>query len=244
MTIQQLTSNQPAVDISREHDTGVPISEAVLTQLAAEFFSSLPKQNAQGLNLDLPEYGIAHQPQTKDPIAALSGRIPAVVQQTSLSPDAARHYVDPTLDHPERRAISSAPIIGGASNPDPSSLLNRIHLPSNVNEVPSITPSTGSFPTQNLITEQHSFYFLDISQPELSNTSVPHTDVLRNPYAFDSYHVTDDHQLKGLLQDRNDKPATAESAYYFIQSPQIENARHHTDLQIPLTQQNYQPLNY
>ena len=42
MTIQQLTSNQPTADIA----SGVPdapISESVIAQLAAEFFSALPR---------------------------------------------------------------------------------------------------------------------------------------------------------------------------------------------------------
>ena len=44
MTIQQLTSNQPTADISSSAPDA-PISESVIAQLAAEFFSALPKQN-------------------------------------------------------------------------------------------------------------------------------------------------------------------------------------------------------
>ena len=241
MTIQQLTSNQPSSDVT-DHVAEAPISESVIAQLAAEFFSALPKQNPHGLNLDLPEHatGISHPPQPKDPIAALSGRIPAVLQQTSLNPDSARRLTDPTSDHPERRALASAPVIGGANNPDPSALLNRIHLPSGASDTP--TPSVNQPAFQNSASAQSAFYFLDIPKPEATQAS-PQTDTLRNPFAFDDYHVIDDHQLKGLLVDRNDKPATTESAYYFTQStPSLEQAHVSQDLQIPTTPQNYQPI--
>jgi cysteine desulfurase/selenocysteine lyase len=88
---------------------------------------------------------------------------------------------------------------------------------------------------------------LDLPHPEVAsaqtvNTNVAQTDVLKNPYAFDDYHVTDDQQLKSVLQDRNDKPATAASGYYFLQSPTIEAVRPHSDVQIPANAQNYQPI--
>ena len=46
MTIQQLTSNQPTADIS-SGAPDAPISESLITQLAAEFFSALPKQSLE-----------------------------------------------------------------------------------------------------------------------------------------------------------------------------------------------------
>ena len=244
MTIQQLTSNQPTADIA-SGVTDAPISESVITQLAAEFFSALPKQNPQGFNFDLP----SHQPQPKDPIAALSGRIPAIVQQANLNPDSTRHFIEPTADHPERRILSSAPIIGGANTPDPLAATHGLDLsfsptnlaPSPVNQQPVSTPDLS--PSSH----QSNYYFLDLPKPEVVNPQTGNShpaqvDVLKNPYAFDNFHVTDDHQLRGVLQDRNDKPATAESGYYFLQSPTIETARPHSDLQIPTTQHNYQPI--
>ena len=88
---------------------------------------------------------------------------------------------------------------------------------------------------------------MDLPHPEVTsaqtvNTNAAQTDVLKNPYAFDHYHVTDDQQLKSVLQDRNDKPATAASGYYFLQSPTIEAVRPHSDVQIPANAQNYQPI--
>ncbi|MDN5417845.1 MAG: cysteine desulfurase [Acinetobacter sp.] len=249
MTIQQLTSNQSTPDISSDHIADAPISESVIAQLAAEFFSALPKQNPQGFNFDIPgqrSQGISHQPQPKDPITALSGRIPAIVQQANLNPDSTHHYVEPTADHPERRILSSSPIVGGANTPDPFAVGQKLDLSLNPTQITQQTaPSnlTTTAPHQ----AQSSYYFLDLPHPEVTsaqtvNTNAAQTDVLKNPYAFDHYHVTDDQQLKSVLQDRNDKPATAASGYYFLQSPTIEAVRPHSDVQIPANAQNYQPI--
>ena len=237
MTIQQLTSNQPTVDIS-SGAPDAPISESLITQLAAEFFSALPKQNPQGFNFDLP----SHQPQPRDPIAALSGRVPAIVQQTNLNPASTQHFMEPTSDHPERRILSSAPVIGGANTPDPLAATHGLDLlftPSAV--VQQAAPATTSSNAQS------SYYFLDLPKPDVVNPQTVNTqsaqvDVLKNPYAFDNFHVTDDHQLRSVLQDRNDKPATAESGYYFLQSPTVETAHPHSNLQIPAKTQNDQPI--
>ena len=119
MTIHQPTSNPlgqlpagPSLDIPVQN---AGLDESVLNKMAAEFFSALPGQSPQGFNFDVP----AHQPQPKDPVLALAGRIPGVVQQHSLNPDLSKHYVNPAADHPERRLLSSAPIVGGAHTPDP-----------------------------------------------------------------------------------------------------------------------------
>lgn len=237
MTIQQLTSNRPKVDISSSAPDA-PISESLITQLAAEFFSALPKQNPQGFNFDLPN----HPPQPRDPIAALSGRLPAVLQQTNLNPASTQHFMEPTADHPERRFLSSAPVIGGANTPDPLAATHGLDLlftPSAV--VQQAAPATTSSNAQS------SYYFLDLPKPDAVspqtvNTQSAQVDVLKNPYAFDNHHVTDDHQLRSVLQDRNDKPATAESGYYFLQSPTVGTARPHSNLQIPAKMQNDQPI--
>ncbi|WP_296279310.1 family 2A encapsulin nanocompartment cargo protein cysteine desulfurase [uncultured Acinetobacter sp.] len=259
MTIQQLTNNPNSTD-SASAIGDAPFSESLITQLAAEFFSALPKPNSQGLNLDLPVHAtqsIAHPPQPKDPVAALSGRIPAIVQQSNLNPNSAQHYIEPTADHPERRILSSSPVIGGAQNPDPSALLNRLHIPStqhapstlrdrsvgdNDSEVQSANPSINTqLPLQNHTTGQSNYYFLDIPQPEQSHLNIQ-TAQPHNPVTFDHYHVIDDHQLKALLKDRNDKPATTASGYYFADSASFNQTQRHNDLQIPATQQSYQPI--
>lgn len=264
MTIQQHTNNLNPTD-SASAIADAPFSESVMTQLAAAFFSALPKPNSQGLNLDLPEHtnqGISHPPQPKDPLAALSGRIPAIVQQSNLNPNSAQHYIEPTADHPERRILSSTPVIGGAHNPDPSALLNRLHIPSthhapstvsdrSHSEVQSVNPSINTqVPLQNHTTGQSNYYFLNIPQPEPTylniqtapSPNLPSVDDYADNYHVDHYHVIQDHQLKGLLKDRNDKPATTASGYYFADSASFNQTQLDKHLQIPATQQNYQPI--
>lgn len=208
----------------------------------------MPQQNAQGFNFEITEHGqgITHQPQPKDPIAALTGRIPAIVEQTNLNPNSTQHFIEPTADHPERRILSSAPVIGGANTPDPLMAVNRLDL--SLNSAPfSQHSAPTSIPVSSPAQASSGFYFLDLQKPNAVNQQTVQTrsaqsDVLKNPYAFDDYHFSQDHQLKSALQDRNDKPATAESGYYFLQSPTVETTRPHSDLQIPTTAQNYQPI--
>ncbi|MFT0694656.1 family 2A encapsulin nanocompartment cargo protein cysteine desulfurase [Acinetobacter bereziniae] len=238
MTIQQPTNNSSAAT------QDAPIHESVITQLANELFAALPQQKKQALNFELPDQvlGQSHTPQPKDPIAALSGRIPAIVQQAHLNPKSTQHYVEPTTDHPERRTLSSAPIIGGAHTPDPFTVTPDWNLALNsTSALPSTPPATSATPSQS------AFYFLDFAQNESVDAenlqhNISQTKGIKNPYAFDDYHVTNDHHLKSTIEDRNDKPATTESGYYFLQSPTIESVRPHSDKQIPTQSQNYQPL--
>lgn len=268
MTIQQPTNNINPTD-SASAIADAPFSESVMTQLAAAFFSALPKHNPQGLNLDLPEYanqGISHPPQPKDPVAALSGRIPAIVQQSNLNPNLAQHYIEPTADHPERRVLSSSPVIGGAHHPDPSALLNRLDIPSTNSELKSISPlnSQGLVPklqrpnSQNATTGSSDYYFLDITKPtttDLNTQTTPSSEPFPvdgyfnndfngpfDTFHTDQYHVIQDHQLKGLLKDRNDKPATTESGYYFAEYSKFDQSQQHQDVQIPITRHNDQPI--
>lgn len=263
MTIQQHTNNKNPTD-SASAIADAPFSESVMTQLAAAFFSALPKHNPQGLNLNLPEHanqGISHPPQPKDPVAALSGRIPAIVQQSNLNPNSNQHYIEPTADHPERRILSSTPVIGGAHNPDPSALLNRLHISSNSSALKSLNPlhSKGLVQnSQNVTTGSSDYYFLDIPKPEATDLNIQ-TTPSPNPFSndgyfdnyfhshfnndhVDNYHVIQDHQLKGLLKDRNDKPATIESAYYFVDPSNFNPSQQHQDVQIPTAQHNHQPI--
>ena len=242
MTIQQPINNS-ALHLSHD-DVVVPnnaslFDEKILNQLAAEFFSAQAVQNPQGFNFDLPNQApsITHAPQPKDPFLALAGRIPSVAQQSQLNPSVNQHYVDPTSDHPERRIISSAPIVGGAKTPDPLGAIQDLNLsllgqPQGIpNQVPKANPSA--------------FYFLDFDAPQTtSSLQQAHTEQRRNPYAFDDFHVVDDHQLKSILKDRSDKPATPESAFYFLNQPVVDSGyssvKH--DAQIALHHQAYQPL--
>jgi cysteine desulfurase / selenocysteine lyase len=243
MTIQQPTNNSSLNDINVPDQA--PFNESLIAQLANELFTVLPQHRERAFNFELPDQstsGISHQPQPKDPIAALSGRIPAVVQQIQLNPNSAQHYVEPTADHPERRILSSSPVIGGAHTPDP--FITAPDLDLSLNSTSAIPAKKAS---QTSSAPNSGFYFLDLPQAETVNAQSPEynfdqTGGIKNPYAYDAYHVTDDHHLKGTIKDRHNKPATTESGYYFLQSPSIETARPHSDVQIPTQTQHYQPL--
>lgn len=247
MTIQPLTNN-PVTSKIIDHRGDAPISETSLAQLAAEFFSVIPKQSPHGFNFELPDRDaqspITHPPQPKDPFLALAGRVPAIAQQLQINPNSAQHYVEPTADHPERRILSSAPMIGGAQIPDP--LASLYH--SNTGGISSSTPANTVDNTANNLGNSsaiHSpspFYFLDFTQPETGVSATPSLDKARNPYSFDTYHVADDHHSKGAVQNRNDKPQTAESAFYFLDTPNIETTRTPHELQTPRIAENFQPL--
>lgn len=270
MTIHRPTNN-PLATLPTGAEFDVPVQNAgldvsVLNQLAAEFFSALPNQhqNTHGFNFDLP----SHQPQPKDPVLALAGRIPSVAQQLDLNPSSAKHYVDPTADHPERRLASSAPMIGGAHTPDVFATLKGVDVKAPTEQTPvhlsqNAQPSTAS---------ASPYYFLDFAQPESTHVLPQHRQADVNqttqyqadprktttnapvsvslgqldqdPYAFDEHHVIDDRQLKSILKDRNDKPATTASSFYFLDTPTVDShyspAKH--DAQFPSTAQQYQPL--
>lgn len=244
MTIQQPINNSSVISNTAAQEA--PINESVIAQLANELFAALPEQKKQALNFELPDqaFGQSHPPQPKDPIAALSGRIPAIVQQAHLNPRSTQHYVEPTSDHPERRILSSAPIIGGAHTPDPFTTTPDLDLALNS---ASTRPYRPQALTPSTTPVQSPFYFLDFTQAESEDAekiqhNINQIEGIKNPYAFDDYHVTDDHHLKSLIPDRNDKPATTESGYYFLQSSTIETARSHPDWQIPTQTRNDQPL--
>lgn len=266
MTIHPATNNSSALPSS--HDLGQTpngvIDEVTLTRLAAEFFSALPSQNAHGFNFELPHThahpsidppnpSITHPPQPKDPYAALAGRVPSVANQLSINPDLAKHYVNPTADHPERRILSSAPVIGGAHTPDPFSALHLSSLPHNAigqSQFIDAEPKLAQAPDQHraLQHKQSPFYFLDFEPAQLSSVPVASAlhlnQQIKNPFAFDDYHVLDDHQLKSTLVDKNEKPKSNEFPFYFLNNPVVDSGysaiKH--DAQIPLNSQSYQPL--
>ena len=269
MTIHQPTSNPlgqlptgSSLDLPVQNTGG--LDESVLNQLAAEIFSALPNQSPHGFNFDVP----SHPPQPKDPILALAGRIPSVLQQQNLNPDLSQQYVNPFADHPERRVISSSPIIGGAHTPDPLSAIPRSNQfsPSVPLDPQDVASSTPQLPAAS------PFYFLDfastddhsvpdqirkpathdVNQQHLDHTQITHHAPVsvslgqqsKDPYAYDNYHVINDRQLKSISKDRNDKPANAASSFYFLDRPHVEsgyNAPTHTT-QIPVNATNYQPL--
>lgn len=241
MTIHQATNNPLGqLPTGQTLDLPVqssPLDETVLNQLAAEFFSALPSQNTQGFNFDLP----THQPQPKDPVLALAGRIPSVLQQHSLNPDLSKQLVNPTADYPERRIVSSAPIVGGASTPDPLAALQHINP---LGAVQHLSFDVFSTPEPQL-PQSSSHYFLDFAKEEQKiPVSVSLGQEAKDPYAYDDYHIIDDRQLKSVLKDRNDKPSTSSSSFYFLNQPVVENAYSEKTptAQLPTNPSSYQPL--
>lgn len=241
MTIHQATNNPlgqlptgQALDLPVQ---AAPLDESVLNQLAAEFFSALPNQNPQGFNFDLP----THPPQPKDPILALAGRIPSIVQQQGLNPDISKQYVNPTADHPERRILSSSPFVGGANTPDPLAAIKHVN-PLGASQHLSYDEFSINEPQ---LPQASSHYFLDFAQEDRkAPVSVALGQAAKNPYATDDYHLIDDRQLKSIAKDRNDKPSTSSSSFYFLNQPTVESAysEKKPSTQLPTNSSNYQPL--
>lgn len=279
MTIQPVTNNSPLsstpnLDIDRLPSASV-FDEATLTRLAADFFAALPNQSqanaAQGLNLDLPNQSISHPPQPKDPFLALAGRIPSVTHQQNLNPDSAKHYVSPNSDHPERRIISSAPIIGGAQHPDVLSALAPVqhlsgqhHDTSTLGQTHDYDPATSAHhhiqgdshgrgltesPSfTNAAPEALPFYFLNFDAPQTSTLAAEpsiHQNVqFKDPYAFDDYHLVEDQRIKSALVDKNDKPHSSANGFYFLNDPYVDSAYAPSkhEAQIAATRDNYQTI--
>lgn len=263
MTIQQTTNNSPLSSTPSLDVNSVPshsgLDEATLTCLAAEFFSALPNQTAQGLNFDLPNEPITHPPQPKDPFLGLSGRIPSIAHQQQLNPDFNQQYVSPISDHPERRIASSLPIIGGAHQPDPFSAVlpvqnlaqsNLTQSNNGIENSPTRSPSNTSNHSQaaEWTSEQSPFYFLNLGASE--STSIPVDPFIhsnrqnKNPFAFDDFHIIEDQRIQSASVDKNEKPHSTASGFYFLNDPFVESAYaapKHT-AQIPFPHQSYQPI--
>lgn len=222
MTTQLTTSNLNSRPSGSEVDGVHPPSnfpdEATLSRLASEFFAALPSSgsgHSSGLNLDLPNVGTPpHQPQPAEPLAALSGRAPNIAYEKSLNPEYPEHIPN-YPDYPERRAIVSAPIVGGANLPRPPIEPNfpqAIHSAPNVPVVESSRPSSS---------ETSPFYFLnDFSAPSSSSSEFD----AANFAAAQSFQLPHGDALKSLLQQDAQTSAQAKnnasSGFYFLDLPQ------------------------
>ena len=162
MTTQLTTSNLHGSPTGSEGAGVNPPSnfpdEATLSRLASEFFAALPSSGSShpsGLNLDLPNVGTPpHQPQPAEPLAALSGRAPNIAYEKSLNPEYPEHIPN-YPDYPERRAIASAPVVGGANLPRPPIEPNFPQAIHSAPNVPLVEPSRPS------ASDASSFYFLN-----------------------------------------------------------------------------------
>lgn len=207
---------------------GLP-DESTLSRLAAEFFSALPgaNSNPQGFNFDLPNIGKpSHPPQPSEPLSALAGRAPAVAFSQGLNPEIPAHTPN-AIDYPERRAIASAPVIGGAALPKPPFEPPAPHVAELTPSVPVVAatqiPGTAT---------DSPFYFANygaksFSQPDnggLDNSGLNKADLLDDRVIARSFNLPGDDSLKNLLVDdriQHSAPSSA-SSFYFLDVPRVE----------------------
>ena len=228
MTTQLTTSNLSSTGTGQGGPTGSEVvgvsppsnfpDEATLSRLASEFFAALPSSGSShpsGLNLDLPNVGTPpHQPQPAEPLAALSGRAPNIAYEKSLNPEYPEHIPN-YPDYPERRAIASAPVVGGANLPRPPIEPNFPQAIHSAPNVPLVEPSRPS------ASEASPFYFLnDFAAPGTSSSEFDAASFA----TAQSFQLPHGDALKSLLQQ--DQPSlaqpksTASTGFYFLDLPQ------------------------
>ncbi|MFU8926725.1 family 2A encapsulin nanocompartment cargo protein cysteine desulfurase [Acinetobacter puyangensis] len=224
MTTQLITNNPSSHagvnDVGGVQPPANLPDETTLARLANEFFSTLPNsgQNPSGLNLDLPNVAPPpHPPQPAENVTALSGRVPNIAFQKGLNPELPDHI--PNLpDYPERRAVASAPVIGGANLPKPP---YEPHSPKIAHPQPSIPVVAAEAPRAQT---DSPFYFLNqVSAGSAPSSASPDlNDFSRgNDHGniAQSFHLPYGDDLTSLL--RNDSPQVHtpqnnQSAFYFL----------------------------
>ncbi|WP_130804756.1 family 2A encapsulin nanocompartment cargo protein cysteine desulfurase [Acinetobacter ihumii] len=199
--------------------------EATLSRLASEFFAALPNTGNQpnGLHLDVPNVSTPpHAPQPSEPLAALTGRAPNIAFEKSLNPEYPEHIPN-YPDYPERRAIASAPVIGGANLPKPPF---EPHFPQAIHHEPNVPHIEANVPSMQSVSP---FYFLnDFSAPASSSS-----DFNAEQYATaQSFQLPQGAELRRLLNQQepthrrsdtshlSQKPA--QSQFYFLETPSID----------------------
>lgn len=226
MTTQLTTNNIAGSPNSEVAGISPPANfpdEATLSRLASEFFAALPSSggHSSGLNLDLPNVGTPpHASQPVEPVAALSGRAPNIAYQKSLNPEYPEHIPN-YPDYPERRAIASSPVIGGANLPRPPI---EPHFPQAIHQQPNVPLVSPNVPLNH---EQSSFYFLDdLASPTKSSSDFDVT----NHSTPQSSQLPQGEKLNALLrEDRPNittahQPHTTSSGFYFLDIPKVEQS--------------------
>ncbi|MCH7380288.1 MULTISPECIES: family 2A encapsulin nanocompartment cargo protein cysteine desulfurase [Acinetobacter] len=228
MTTQLTTSNLSSTGTGQGSPTGSEVvgvsppsnfpDEATLSRLASEFFAALPSSGSShpsGLNLDLPNIGTPpHQPQPAEPLAALSGRAPNIAYEKSLNPEYPEHIPN-YPDYPERRAIASAPMVGGANLPRPPIEPN---FPQAIHSAPNVPLVEPSHPSAS---EASPFYFLnDFAAPSTSNSEFDAASFA----TAQSFQLPHGDALKSLLQQDQASSTQPQSpvstGFYFLDLPQ------------------------
>ncbi len=226
MTTQSTINNLSSPSVTPEvigatAPAGFP-DEASIARMANAFFAAWPgaEHTPSGLNLDLlpPIVAPPHTPQPADPIAAFNHRGPNIAYEKSLNPDYPEHIPN-YPDHPERRALASAPVIGGANLPQPPFEPHFPQLRDNVGPIPSrdadrIT-SKGNTP----------FYFLnEFDSPTTGTTASAPSDALavqttNLPEAAPTSAIPNDVQPNTIVTPNT--KSTGSSAYYFLDIPSV-----------------------
>ena len=228
MTIQLSTSNVHGSPTGSEVGGVSPPSnfpdEATLSRLASEFFAALPSSGSghpSGLNLDLPIGTPPHQPQPAEPLAALSGRAPNIAYEKSLNPEYPEHIPN-YPDYPERRALASAPVVGGANLPRPPIEPN---FPQVIHSTPNVPLVESSHPSSN---EASPFYFLNDSVAPNTSSSDFDAASFATTQSFELPHGD---ALKNLLQQdqaSSTHPVSpASTGFYFLDLPQSNTSYGH-----------------
>lgn len=224
MTTQLITNNvsgHPSSEVAGVSPPSNFPDEATLLRLASELFAAWPSSggSSSGLNLDLPKVGTPpHTPQPLEPMAALSGRAPNIAYQKSLTPEYPEHIPN-YPDYPERRAMASSPVIGGANLPRPPI---EPHFPQAMHQEPNVPHLSPSVPSSR---EFSPFYFLnDFSAP----TSVGSNDDLASHSSAQSFQMPQGEALNALLsEDRHPSPVVKQlhepsTGFYFLDLPKLD----------------------
>lgn len=227
MNTHSTTNNHAPISANTDllDNTQPPVfDEAMLSQMANAFFASWPgaasTDQALPTALQSADHPTAppHLPQTAEPISALSSRVPNIAYEKSIHPDYPEHIPN-YPDYPERRMLSSAPVIGGANLPRPPYEAKFPQLRDDLarGQQPSKVQSGLS------ATEMAPFYFLDFqsarpeTQIDLSRIDHAQTDV--------NLAQLDDADLTQLLSENRFTAAETSTAsaspFYFLDPTNI-----------------------
>lgn len=233
MTIQLTTNNieegHPSVESAGVNPPANFPDEATLSRMASEFFAALPNiGSASGLNLDLAQSQVGkppHAPQPQESIAGLSGRAPNLAFQNSIHPQYPEN-IPIYPDYPERRAVSSAPIIGGANIPKvPYEPI-----------IPTVEAERFKFETHVHNPNSSSFYFLD----EIVPAQTENTERLSDPSELPG--LPQGQELYIPDQKLNTDVNSAHTSFYFLDVPQPNTSSDSYSHLPKFTHQNAQPL--
>lgn len=205
--------------------------EAILTQMASDFFTSWPSATATTQMGDAQPNALQtadnfaappHLPQAAEPIPALSNRAPNIAYEKSINPDYPEQIPN-YPDYPERRMQASTPIIGGANMPRPPYEPQFPQLRDDLARSQQPTKPQGGISAG----EVAPFYFLDFQtlRPE---TEI-NLDQINTATQGGSLHQLDDYSLKQLLSENRFSAAetSAQSSpssmpFYFLNPTLVE----------------------